>query len=335
VECVLSLVYPWLRLRFFRKLFCWKEEQEDAEKWDDRRAMVDPKDRFKTEFAIPKEIIEMMYRQALIWSGAPFSPVLPILGIFTTAILISVKAAQVRYLTRPPVRPMGVAKQNRYFRTVMVVTLTICIIPYSFFLRRIPTCGPHMGDTPINIFFVWIETLPAWFAFIFAYVRNVVLLWLLLTLLIIYGVYLSKKKNLLIGELAMLRLRLKMEVKEKRVIIRENGIRLDNDQERGKFMFREWMQGGDLTKFAERYSRKLQDSYFDDLLELVKLQDHEIETLMVSWRTEEFPVPDDHITFFKKKTTDTESINDLIATTEGKLFVNNCLGMRTLPMTVS
>jgi len=183
----------------------------------------------------------------------------------------------------------------------MVVALTICIIPYSFFLRRQPTCGPHQGSTPINVFFDWVETLPSWFAFIFAYVRNVVLLWLLLTLLIIYGVYLSKKKALLKSELAMLRLRLKMEVKEKRVIIRENGIRLDNDQERGKFMFREWMQGGDLSKFAARYSRKLQDSYFDDLLELVKLQDQEIDVLMESWRDVDFTVPPEHVTFFKKK----------------------------------
>jgi len=263
--------------------------------------IIDPKDRYKPEFAIPKEIIDMIYRQSLIWSGTPFCPVLPILGIFTTAILITVKTVQVRYLTRPPIRPMGVARQNRYFRIIMVVSLTICIIPYSFFLRRVPSCGPHEGNSPINVFFNWVETLPGWFAFFFAYVRNVVLLWLLLTLLVIYGVYLSKKKNMLISELAMLRLRLKMEVKEKRVIIRENGIRLDNDQERGKFMFREWMQGGDLSKFAERYSRKLQDSYFDDLLELVKLQDHEIEILMESWKNEEFTVPQEHITFLKKK----------------------------------
>jgi len=94
-----------------------------------------------------------------------------------------------------------------------------------------------------------------------------------------------------------------MEVKEKRVIIRENGILLDNDQERGKFMFREWIQGADLQKFAKRYSTKLQASYFDDLLELVKLDDTEVDRLMESFVGENFKVPEEHKEFFKEKLT--------------------------------
>eukprot|EP00457_Paulinella_chromatophora_P001539 gb/GEZN01001541.1/.p1 GENE.gb/GEZN01001541.1/~~gb/GEZN01001541.1/.p1 ORF type:complete len:856 (-),score=150.05 gb/GEZN01001541.1/:332-2899(-) len=324
LELILALVYPPIWLWLLRRAFCYNVSSykymsgselghPGEHPWAlDADFQVLPQDKFKPEYNIPKELIDIMYRQALIWAGAPFCPLLPVLAVFHNFLLIYAKTLQVRWYTRPPLKPMGVDKQIRYFRGTMIVTLAICVIPFSLFLKRSVQCGPHMGSTPIDVFFAWLESGPAWVAFGLAYTRNTLLLWVLITLMGLYCLYLGRRHKVLLQELALLQRRVRMEVKDKTQIIRSNGILLDRDTERGKFMFRDFMARADMIKFAQRYGNRLHASYFDNLLELVKLSDAEIVELMSGWRVtgaagpdgreqRGMTIPDEHIDFFLAK----------------------------------
>eukprot|EP00808_Paulinella_micropora_P006795 g21707.t1 len=322
IELTVSLVYNPVRLWLIRRALCYDSghftyvsaadfgTQPQSEL--DADFQVLRQDKYKREYNIPKELIDIMYRQALFWAGAPFCPLLPLLAVPHNFLLITAKTRQVRWYSRPPIKPMGVDKQIRYFRGTMIVTLAICIIPYTLFLKREVQCGPHLGSTPIDVFFVWLESGPAWFAFLLSYTRNVLLLWSLVVLMALYCLYLSRRHRGHQAELAWLQRRVRMEVKDKTQIIRSNGILLDQDAERGKFMFRAFMARADMIKFAQRYGERLHSSYFDDLLELVKLSPEEVAALMRGWRVEggagpngedvhAMTVPEEHIAFFQSK----------------------------------
>lgn len=97
------------------------------------------------EFWTVNELIDLMFFQALIWAGAPFSPALPFLAFVFTVLLIYAKQYQVIHFTRPPLKPAGVASQNRFFQSVMAISLMIGVVPFSVFVRRTCQCGPHAG----------------------------------------------------------------------------------------------------------------------------------------------------------------------------------------------
>jgi hypothetical protein len=61
--------------------------------------------------------------------------------------------------------------------------------------RREVKCGPHRGSTPIDTVIAYVATLPAWCGFIFSYLQNVVLLWLLILCAVVYTAYLAKRET--------------------------------------------------------------------------------------------------------------------------------------------
>jgi len=184
----------------------------------------------------------------------------------------------------------------------MIVTLMISVIPYSYFLQRSMVCGPFAGGAPIDVVLTYINSLPGWIGLCFGYLRSSLLLWLLVILSAVYAIYLGKHEDILGKELAASRRRLIMDVKEKQEVIRENGIVLADEDTRGADLFKSWMM--ELGAMGSLYWRKFDDCAFNDLLELMELDDAQIRDLMVEWRTPDFPVPDEHIEFFQNAITE-------------------------------
>lgn len=296
-EIGLSVIMPWFLLRTKNRCLqkFTNEKSFSEEEYEDGIKDMRDKDKIKDEFAVAKELIDVMYVQALIWAGAPFSPMIPFLGFFFGVIMIFVKQTQVLFFSRPPLKPLGVASQNRYFRSMMVITLIISVIPFSLFLRRTVTCGPHVNHSPISVFFAWVDALPSAISFVITLSQSAALLWTAVLLMILYIAFLAKKESLLAEDLASIRRRVKTEVKEKHAIIRENGIMLDRNKDLGKNMFKSWIES--LGDFGVKYCRLFQACYLDDLLELASLEKGEIRSLMEGWRDPSFTVPDSHIEF--------------------------------------
>lgn len=296
-ETFFSIIAPWLlwktKMRCLAKFASEKAFSE--EEYEDGIKDMRDKDKIKEEFAVAKELIDVMYVQALIWAGAAFSPIIPVLGLLFGVLMTFVKQTQVLHFSRPPLKPLGVASQNRYFRSMMVITLIISVIPFSLFLRRHVTCGPHEGSSPISVFFNWVDNMPTAISFAVTLTQSAALLWTAVLLMVLYIAFLLKKESMLVEDLTSIRRRVKTEVKEKHAIIRENGIMLDRNKDLGRNMFKSWIES--LGDFGIKYCRLFQACYLDDLLELASLEKGEIRSLMEGWRDPQFTVPDSHIQF--------------------------------------
>jgi hypothetical protein len=93
------------------------------------------------------------YRQVLIWSGTPYCPVLPLVAAIMSWVLVFFKKVEVLNLTRLPDKPLAVDKQNRFFRSMLLLSLFISFAPFTyFFLSGSPSCGPfnpsHLPNCP-------------------------------------------------------------------------------------------------------------------------------------------------------------------------------------------
>jgi hypothetical protein len=293
-DFMLSLLVPLGTVRF-KKRCCkqrWLTSGFSADDKDGIQLMSDD-DKLKDEFEVAKELIDVMYVQALCWSGAPFSPCLPMLMVVFSVIMIYVKQFQVRHLSRPPIKPMRVDRQNRLFRMVMLATLMVAVVPFTLFLSRKACCGPHNGSSPLEVLARYTSTLPSWFAFVLDELQSATLLTVIIILLCLYSVFRTKHVAMLKEDLTVMRQRLKTEVKEKQSIIRENGINIDQDKDLGKNLFKFWIET--LGNWGVKYLHCFQETHFDDLIELCQLENSEVRTLMRSWRDEYFVCPESHI----------------------------------------
>jgi hypothetical protein len=239
------------------------------------------KDKFKEEYDIPTSIIDIMYRQALIWCGAPYCPMLPFWGMFFSGLLFFIKKNEVLKFARRPTTPMGVARQNRFFRSSMITTMIISIIPFTFFLRRAPQCGPHYTghkDTAVvDTFLTDLQRLPEGAIVIVNYFTSVVLLWTLLTVGAILVLTLKRRESFLHEEIKTTQLRLKLESAERKKIIEVYDVRIGYNEARGQELFKQWAE--DLGVVGERYGPRLTTLGYGDLVKLCKLTDDQLKGL--------------------------------------------------------
>lgn len=77
-----------------------------------------------------------LFGQALVWSGAPYCPMLPIVACLISFFQIYFKNLEARHLTRLPNKPLGISKQNR---SVIVCSGSWdwdrCMFGTAFFVR--------------------------------------------------------------------------------------------------------------------------------------------------------------------------------------------------------
>lgn len=180
---------------------------------------INKNDLLKGEFRIPENIIELMYKQAIVWAALPFCPVIPILAVISANIQFLVKRTQILYLCRIPLKPMGIASQTNMFRTLMLITLALMCIPFSYWMNTSVRCGPHFHcpecrNTPVAAVLDWVQGLPRGFGMVIGILQNTGLLWVVLLLTVIYATLISKKLRGQLKEARQLRDWLRIEKRE-------------------------------------------------------------------------------------------------------------------------
>lgn len=73
-------------------------------------------DPLKLQFDIPRNIVDVMYRQVLVWAGTPFTPVLPFVSLLASFVLFYIKKFEVlpsgvRTALTPNRSPAGIQVQ--------------------------------------------------------------------------------------------------------------------------------------------------------------------------------------------------------------------------------
>jgi hypothetical protein len=167
----------------------------------------------KDEFNILDNIVDILYRQILVWSGMTVAPSLPLLAFMLGLPLFYLKFSQVKFCSAKKHTVIPVSKQHRFFRFSLIICLMLSIVPYTVFLSvdvegdDAISCGPYanyvFNDTDIfadyssttatsaepytrTISDIILQELEndtsAVFLMIVDYMRNAMVLWMILIL---------------------------------------------------------------------------------------------------------------------------------------------------------
>ncbi|XP_043835523.1 transmembrane channel-like protein 7 isoform X1 [Dromiciops gliroides] len=97
------------------------------------------------EFAIPDNVLGIVYAQTICWIGSFFSPLLPAIATVKFIIIFYVKEISLMHTCRPSTRPFRASNSNFFFLLVLLIGLTLAFIPLGITMTHIPSskaCGP-------------------------------------------------------------------------------------------------------------------------------------------------------------------------------------------------
>ncbi|XP_013373462.1 PREDICTED: transmembrane channel-like protein 7 isoform X2 [Chinchilla lanigera] len=117
------------------------------------------------EFAIPDNVLGIVYGQTICWIGAFFSPLLPAIATMKFIIIFYVKELSLLYTCRPSPRQFRASNSNFFFLLVLLIGLCLAIIPLTISMSSIPSskaCGPFTSyNTTWDVIPMTVTTFPS------------------------------------------------------------------------------------------------------------------------------------------------------------------------------
>lgn len=117
------------------------------------------------EFAIPDNVLGIVYGQTICWIGAFFSPLLPAIATLKFVIIFYVKELSLLYTCRPSPRQFRASNSNFFFLLVLLIGLCLAIIPLTISMAHIPSskaCGPFTNfNTTWEVIPQTVSTFPS------------------------------------------------------------------------------------------------------------------------------------------------------------------------------
>nr|XP_023680957.1 transmembrane channel-like protein 7 isoform X1 [Paramormyrops kingsleyae] len=100
------------------------------------------------EFAIPNNVLEIVYGQTICWIGTFYCPLLPAISTIKYFIIFYIKKLTLIHNCRPATRPFRASSSNFFFLGVLLIGLTMAYIPIIASFAQIScsqACGPFVG----------------------------------------------------------------------------------------------------------------------------------------------------------------------------------------------
>uniref|UniRef100_K7F8K9 Transmembrane channel-like protein n=1 Tax=Pelodiscus sinensis TaxID=13735 RepID=K7F8K9_PELSI len=100
------------------------------------------------EFAIPENVLEIVYGQTICWIGAFYSPLLPAIATIKYFIVFYIKKISLMHTCRPSSRPFRASSSNFFFLVVLLIGLVLAFIPLGLSMTHINSskaCGPFIN----------------------------------------------------------------------------------------------------------------------------------------------------------------------------------------------
>jgi len=179
------------------------------------------------EFQIPKNVLDLVYGQSLIWIGTFFAPLIPVIGILKLIVLFYVKKTSLLYNCKPSSQPYQGARSNYFFTLLLLLTFLLCTVAVGWALTRIDTscCGPFKNSlcaddyNMMGVITRTIDKFPAGLIEIVEFVKTTVFifpLFIIIFLLLYYYHAMNKAHEKMIS---MLKDQLIMEGRDKRFLM--------------------------------------------------------------------------------------------------------------------
>ncbi|KAJ8284024.1 hypothetical protein COCON_G00028740 [Conger conger] len=100
------------------------------------------------EFAIPQNVLEIVYGQTICWIGAFYCPLLPAISTIKYFIVFYIKKMTLVKNCRPATRPFRASSSNFFFLVVLLIGLALACVPVIVSIAQINSshaCGPFMN----------------------------------------------------------------------------------------------------------------------------------------------------------------------------------------------
>ncbi|XP_033630568.1 transmembrane channel-like protein 7 [Asterias rubens] len=101
------------------------------------------------EFEIPKNVLAIVYSQALCWIGSFYCPFLPAISLFKCFVFFYLKKWSLLYNMVPSSRPFRASRSGIFFMVILLITFMLCIVPVGYSVGAIEPsrgCGPFRGQ---------------------------------------------------------------------------------------------------------------------------------------------------------------------------------------------
>lgn len=115
------------------------------------------------EFELPKNVLAIVYSQALCWVGSFYSPLLPAICVLKFFVFFYFKKWSLLYNMVPSSRPFRATRSGIFFMVILLVTFLICLIPVGYSIAQIhPSygCGPFRAQT--SMWNELVDTISNW-----------------------------------------------------------------------------------------------------------------------------------------------------------------------------
>ncbi len=101
------------------------------------------------QFEMNKNILELAYRQSIVWIGTALAPGVIYMSLAGYFIVFWIKTIVLRSLGSPPRRIYNAHKQTMYFLLSLLAAFFVVIVPfiYGFVLKKPGYCGPAYSPT--------------------------------------------------------------------------------------------------------------------------------------------------------------------------------------------
>lgn len=100
------------------------------------------------EFAIPQNVLEIVYGQTICWIGTFYCPMLPAICTIKYFLIFYIKKVSLMNNCRPATRPFRASSSNFFFLGVLLIGLVLACVPVIVSVAQIncsKACGPFVS----------------------------------------------------------------------------------------------------------------------------------------------------------------------------------------------
>lgn len=100
------------------------------------------------EFAIPQNVLEIVYGQTICWIGTFYCPILPAICTIKYFFIFYIKKVSLMNNCRPATRPFRASSSNFFFLGVLLIGLVLACLPVIVSVAQIncsQACGPFVS----------------------------------------------------------------------------------------------------------------------------------------------------------------------------------------------
>ncbi|PFX22961.1 transmembrane channel-like protein 7 [Stylophora pistillata] len=103
------------------------------------------------EFDIPKQVLQLVYGECLIWIGTFFSPLLPAMGVVKLFLVFYIEKVALMFNNKPSDKVYQGTRSNYLFTVLLLISFLMCLIAVGWGITRVrPSCQGPFSNSDCN-----------------------------------------------------------------------------------------------------------------------------------------------------------------------------------------